>query len=115
MKTNIQKVVTRTYLFLVEPLMKGGFLFLKYCNATFIFPDGYQTELLLKGRSISFIEEQIKRYGNGWISTSKKGIATSNVDTIYVREVTIFTNYTKRDFKIINTIHSYDHSDHRNE
>ncbi|AOH54552.1 hypothetical protein ABE28_009340 [Peribacillus muralis] len=43
---------------------------MKYCIATFIFPRGYKTELLLKGRSISFIEEQIKRYVSGWISTS---------------------------------------------
>ncbi|MGW6384555.1 hypothetical protein [Peribacillus butanolivorans] len=88
---------------------------MKYCIATFIFPDGWQTELLLKGRSISFIEEQIKRYGNGWISTAKKGIATSNVDTVYVLEITDFTMCNKKDFKIINTIYSYDHSDFKNE
>ncbi|WP_144528751.1 hypothetical protein [Peribacillus simplex] len=88
---------------------------MKYCIATFIFPDGWQSDLLLKGRSISFIEEQIKRYGNGWISTSKKGIATSNVDTVYVQEITIFTIYKKRDFKQINTIYSYDRSDFNKE
>lgn len=89
---------------------------MKYCIATFIFPDGWQSELLLKGRSISFIEEQIKRYGNGWISTSKKGIATSKVDTVYVQEITVpFTMYNKRDFKQINTINSYDHSDFNKE
>lgn len=88
---------------------------MKYCIATFIYPDAWQTELLLKGRSISFIEEQIKRYGNGWISTSKKGIATSKVDTVYVREITDFTMYNKRDFKLINTTQSYDHSDFNNE
>ena len=88
---------------------------LKYCIATFIFPDGWQSELLLRGRSLSFLEEQIKRYGNGWISTPKKGIATSNVDTVYVREITDFTMYNKRDFKQINTINSYDHLDFNKE
>ncbi|KRF58730.1 hypothetical protein ASG97_22735 [Bacillus sp. Soil745] len=70
---------------------------LKYCFATFIFPDDWQSELLLKGRSLSFIEEQIKRYGNGWISTSNKGIVTSKVDTVYVREITDFNMYNKRE------------------
>lgn len=87
---------------------------LKYCIATFIFTDGWQSELLLKGRSISFIEEQIKRYGNGWISTTKKCIATSNVDTRYVREITVFGIYNKRDFKQINTLYSYDQSGFNN-
>lgn len=88
---------------------------LKYCFATFIFPDGWQSELLLKGRSLSFIEEQIKRYGNGWISTSNKGIVTSKVDTVYIREITDFNIYNKRDFKLINTTQSYDHSDFNKE
>jgi hypothetical protein len=70
---------------------------------------GFNMEYYLKGKSFNHIEERIKKYSNGILSTSKWTLVTGNINLGFLREVQPkeFPNLKKQDFATINENHSF--------
>lgn len=86
---------------------------MKYFIFYVTFHEGFTKEYYIKGKSIDFMLERIERYSDGYLSTSKFGLLTHNVQSIYVREIEInhFPYLSKKDFAVINETKSYHHKD----
>jgi len=71
--------------------------------------DGSFKEFYFKAKTYKHLDDRIKRYCNGLISTNKFGIVTSNIDFSYLREIDLrcHPELNKNDFAIINENRSY--------
>ncbi|RHW31497.1 hypothetical protein D1B31_22080 [Neobacillus notoginsengisoli] len=83
----------------------------KYFVLNVTFRDDETEEYYLKGKSMEYMEERIRCYSEGGISTSRWTIATKNAVSCFLREVdpaaVEFPELSKRDFVSINEHRSF--------
>lgn len=81
---------------------------MKYCVLYTINDYGVR-EYFIKGKSVEHIEDRIKAYSDGFLSTNKWTLLTSNIENGYLREINLseFPDKSKKDFSIINENNSF--------
>ncbi|MBY6038332.1 hypothetical protein KUV80_16920 [Fictibacillus nanhaiensis] len=66
-------------------------------------------ECYLKGQSTDYVKKCIDKYSNGFLSTNKWTLITSNIDYGFLREIDHkeLPLLSKKDFAIIDELNSY--------
>jgi hypothetical protein len=86
---------------------------MKYFILYVTYNDDLTHENYLKGPSLDHVEEQIGRYANGCLVTTKGIIYTSNAKSAFIREINVkdLPYITEYDFALISETNSYNVSD----
>ncbi|WP_223592394.1 hypothetical protein [Neobacillus bataviensis] len=74
---------------------------------------GFTDEYYLKGKSMPDMINQIGKYADGHLATSKELIITHNAEYGFIREISLdlFPHLSKKDFGTINEAKCYNYPD----
>ncbi|MDN3019203.1 hypothetical protein PH210_23815 [Paenibacillus sp. BSR1-1] len=72
---------------------------------------GFTDEYYLKGKSMADMINQIGKYTDGNLATSKELIITHNAEYSFLREISLdlFPHFSKKDFGMINEAKCYNY------